>query len=187
MPIIIPNSRIGTTSDVIAEQIALCKAVVKVIGEVAKVRKNREINEEIGRRLRICQDFLGMRGTRRYGCLYRQVGLNEKTPVVCEHAIPITALVSLYHKGELLEDLVFYPVARISKESDKKFGSLGLVVKGHDLGMPFRRYREADIKIEDHNGNPIDCTAWTMEKHWKLLDETKELSRIRNEVKDKLV
>ena len=43
----------AATSDIVAEQIALCKENVKTIKRIAKFRKPREIRDEISRRLRL--------------------------------------------------------------------------------------------------------------------------------------
>lgn len=189
MSITIPgvrNSQGASTSDVITEQIALCKANLASIEKIAFFRKAREKRDEINRRLRGCHDFLGMAGSRKNGCLYREIGLTADTQVVCEHAIPVTALVSLYETGKPFEEIVFYPVARISKESDKRFGKLGLVKSGHDLGLPFLRYHRAGIAMETHEGIGIACDSWTMDDHWDLVNRTQELSSIRREVLIKL-
>lgn len=185
MAITIPGVRNGknaTTADVIAEQIALCEANLESIERVAFFRKDREKRDEINRRLRGCHDFLGMAGSRKNGCLYREVGLEPDTLVVCEHPIPVTALVSLYDIGMPFKKLVFYPVARISKKSDSRFEQLGLVKSGHDLNFPFMRYHTAGIHIETHDGQAIDCSTWSMDEHWDLVGNTRELSVIRQEV-----
>lgn len=189
MSITIPsvrNYRGATTADVIAEQIALCRANLESIERIAYYRKPREKRDEINRRLRGCNDFLGMAGSRKWGCLYREKGLGADEDVVCEHAIPVTSLVSLYEAGIPFEDIVFYPIARISKESDRRFNRLGLVKSGHELSLPFLRYHKADIKIETHEGVAISCELWTMDDHWKLLRETKELHNVQQEVLQKL-
>ncbi|UTA78361.1 hypothetical protein J4377_10220 [Halomonas sp. XH26] len=189
MVIFIPsirNKHGATTADVIAEQIALCKANLLTIEKVAVFRKPREKRDEINRRLRGCHDFMGMAGSRKFGCLYREVGLNSEDSVVCEHAIPVTAMVSLYEAGTPFEELVFFPVARITKTSDQKFGSLGLTKSGYDLERPFLRYHIAGIEIETHFGTKISCKNWSIQDHWKLVDETPELSHIRQEVINKL-
>lgn len=189
MAIIIPGIRNeygATTADVIAEQIALCKANILTIEKIAFYRKPREKRDEINRRLRACHDFMGMAGSRKFGCLYREVGLKSETPVVCEHAIPVTVMVTLYEKGTPFEDLAFFPVARIAKASDQKFGSLGLTVSGHALESPFLRYYTAGIEIETHHGRTISCKDWSMQDHWKLIDETPELAAIRRDVLIKL-
>lgn len=180
------NSKNATTSDVIAEQISLCNANLKSIEEFAFFRKEREKRDEINRRLRGCHDFLGMAGSRKDGCLYREVGISTGAQVVCEHAIPVSALVSLYESGVPFEELVFFPVARISKNSDSRFQKLGLVKSGHDINIPFKRYHKASIEIETHNGEVIDCEKWSISDHWNLVISTPEISRIREEVLQKL-
>ena len=189
MAIIVPgvrNSKNATTADVIAEQIALCNANLKSIEKIAFFRKEREKRDEINRRLRGCHDFMGMAGSRKNGCLYREVGLSSDAQEVCEHAIPVSALVSLYESGVPFEELVFYPVARISKDSDKRFQELGLVKSGHELDIPFMRYHKASIAIETHFGEKIDCGRWSLSDHWNLVNSTSEISQIRVEVLEKL-
>ncbi len=182
----IRNKHGATTADVVAEQIALCKANLFTIEKVAFFRRPREKRDEINRRLRGCHDFMGMAGSRKFGCLYREVGLNPEIPVVCEHAIPVSAVVSLYEAGIPFEELVFFPVARIARTSDQKFGRLGLTKSGHDLERPFLRYHTAGIEVETHFGEKISCKDWSIEDHWNLVDKTPELSNIRQEVMDKL-
>jgi hypothetical protein len=189
MAVLIPgvkNKHGATTADVIAEQIALCKANLFTIEKVAVFRGPREKRDEINRRLRGCHDFMGMAGSRKFGCLYREIGLNSSATLVCEHAIPVTAMVSLYEAGTPFEELVFFPVVRISKTSDQKFGSLGLTKSGHELNKPFLRYHKAEIEIETHFGEKVSCEDWSIEEHWRLLEKTPELSSIRKEVMAKL-
>ncbi|MDG5499758.1 hypothetical protein [Marinobacter sp. BGYM27] len=165
MAIFIPgirNKHGATTADVVAEQVALCKANLLTIEEVAFFRKPREMRDEINRRLRGCHDFMGMAGSRKSGCLYREVGLDFDTSVVCEHAIPVTAMVSLFETGTPFEELVFYPVARISKSSDQRFGRLKLTKSGHSLERPFLRYHAAGIEIEQKGSDRFvfNQTGW---------------------------
>ena len=185
MTITIPgirNQHGARTSDIISEQILICKANLETLKKLAFYRKNREIRDEINRRLRSCHDFLGMGSSRKLGCLYREVNLKPTDAVVCEHAIPVTALVSLYQSGVNFEDLVFYPVARISKLSDMRFNKLGLTKSGHDKDFPFLRYHKASIRIETYLGEEIDCKKWSIDDHWKLVNDTRELFTIRSEV-----
>ena len=189
MAISIPSVRNihgATTADVVVEQIALCKANISTINKVAVYRKSREIRDEINRRLRGCHDFMGMSGTRKSGCLYREVELRAEDPLVCDHVIPVTALVSLFEGGTPFEQLVFFPVARISKVSDQKFGTLGLTKSGHCSERPFMRYHHAGIEIETHFGTKISCKDWSIEDHWRLADKTPEISLIRQEVMSRL-
>lgn len=181
------RSAVGaTTADVIVEQIRLCKNALGAIERIAVYRKQRELRDEVGRRLRGCHDFLGMAGSRKRGCLYLEVGLDKSMPTVCEHAIPVSELVSLYQAGVPFECLVFYPVALISKESDMKFGPLGLVRSGPSLEMPFMRYYEAGVFLETHDGIAVSCESWTMEDHWDLVRSTPELYSVRKDVLRKL-
>ncbi|MDO6621077.1 hypothetical protein [Shewanella sp. 6_MG-2023] len=182
----IRNEHGATTADVVAEQIALCKANLLTIDKVAVFRKPREKRDEINRRLRGCHDFMGMAGSRKFGCLYREVNLDPEAALVCEHAIPVTALVSLYESNIPFEELVFYPVALISRVSDQRFGRLGLTKSGHDLQRPFLRYDIAEIEIETHFGEKISCKDWTMSDHWKLVEKTPEIALIRTQVLRKI-
>lgn len=175
----------ATTADVVAEQIALCKANLLTIEKVAIFRKPREIRDEINRRLRGCHDFMGMAGSRKFGCLYREADLDPEVPVVCEHAIPVTEMVSLYQAGTPFEELVFFPVARIAKTSDQKLDGQGLTKSGSDLDRPFMRYHTAGIEIETHFGMKISCKDWSIEDHWSLVDNTPEISHIRQELTTK--
>ncbi|HHY0326223.1 TPA: hypothetical protein ACVU01_003509 [Vibrio cholerae] len=188
MDVIIPsvsNKHGAQVEDILLEQILLCKANISTIERVAVFRKDREINNEINRRIRECNIFLATQGDRKGGCLYREVGIDAGNQV-CEHAIPVSELVNLYKMGRPIEDLIFYPVARISKESDKKLRSLGLAKKGHDLKFVLSRYFRAEIAIETFEGKRVDCEKWTMEDHWFLVESSKKVSSIRNSLKVKL-
>jgi len=180
------NQRGATTADIIVEQVALCESNLKNIEEIAFFRKEREINDEINRRLRCCHTFLGMAGSRKLGCLYREVGLTEEDRTICEHVIPVSGLASLYENGVQFEKLVFYPVALITKTSDKRFRELGLVKTGHDPLNIFRRYCTANIKIETHERNEIDTQSWTIDDHWSLVESTPQISNIKIKVHKKL-
>ena len=178
------NIRGADTADIIAEQIALCESNLRTIDNVAFFRKEREKRDEINRRLRGCNDFLGMAGSRKDGCLYREVNITSDVPMVCEHAIPVTALVSLYEEGfASFEKIAFYPVALISKMSDKRLGNLGLVKSGHDNEIDFKRYNTAGIRIETHEGNEIDTETWSIKDHWALLKSTPPLANIKAKVR----
>ena len=180
------NKHGATTAHVIAEQIALCESNIRNIQKIAVYRKEREIRDEINRRLRGCHDFLGMAGSRKNGCLYREFELNETTQLVCEHAIPVSGLVSLFEAGTPFEELVFYPVARIAKTSDKKFEKMGLVKTGHDSTYIFSRYHKVGIRIETHEGFKIDTETWSIQQHWELVESTPELLQIRTQVRELL-
>lgn len=177
MTISIPGMQGGfTTVDIILEQKILCELNIKTIKENARVRIDREVNDEINRRIRLANDFLGMAGSRKLGCLYFEDGVDGGG--VCEHVIPIAELVSRYQSGIKFEELIFYPVARISKESDKKLTSIGLGKRGYDLERPFKRYVGANICIKTHHGDMIDACSWSMRDHWSLVFGTEELKEI---------
>jgi len=176
----------ATTAHVIAEQIALCESNISNIQTIAIYRKEREIRDEINRRLRVCHDFLGMARSRKYGCLYKEVKIDEEQPLVCEHAIPVSGLVSLYESGIAFEELVYYPVARILKTSDKKFEKMGLVKTGYHTNFIFLRYAKAGIRIETHFGHEIDTSLWTIQNHRELIEQTPELIQIKQNVRELL-
>ena len=180
------NKHGATTAHIIAEQIALCESNIRNVQEIAIYRKEREIRDEINRRLRVCHDFLGMAGSRKYGCLYKEVKIDEDQPLICEHAIPVSGLVSLYESGVPFEKLVFYPVVRILKTSDKKFEEMGLVKSGFDEEFIFLRYAKAGIPIETHFGREIDTNSWTIENHWEFIKQTPEIMKIKKHVRELL-
>ncbi len=177
------NKHGATTADILAETIALCEANIETINRVAHFRRAREVRDEINRRLRGCHNWLGMAaGSRRFGCLYREVDLDENEPMVVEHAIPVTALVDMYESGTPFIDLVFLPVALISKVSDGRLNDRKLTKTGHDAVHLLRRYATADISLETHYGERIDASSWTRGDHNELIARTPELSMVREEV-----
>lgn len=169
------------TADVVIEQILLCQSVIQAIRKVSQYRTEREVNDEINRRLRTCFDFLGMAGSRKDGCLYNEKALVGSEEVVYEHAIPVTALVSLYLKGFPLQELVFYPVVRLSKKSDTELRRKGLAKTGHDLNYVFRRYHHAGIKVQTYSGEVVPTDSWTLRRHEELLRST-PLYKVKQEI-----
>lgn len=178
MSITIPNiNNTFDVSDIILEQKILCEHNIATIKQVAKVRTDREINDEINRRIRIANDFLGMGGSRKTGCLYFEPTTDNNS--VCEHVIPVAELVKLFLEGKhSFETIVFYPIACISKAKDNELRQHGLSKKGFDFEYPFKRYKKAEIKIYTHFNEEIDPDTWSMQKHWDLLFRTEELKEI---------
>lgn len=184
MPIIIPMLRGVRTAELIKQHELLCTKNVENIINFAVHKKEREINDEINRRIRATNDALGMRGTNNRGCLYYEAGLEEGGAVVCEHVIPLTILVNLYRtKRRPFLELSLHPIARIRKESDKSLTQGGLARNGHDLTHPFKRYRQAnpDLQIQTHQGCPVDLENWSMKDHWDLVFNTEELKDLLKE------
>lgn len=167
-----------STADIILEQKLLCEANIDTIRKLAHVRTEREINDEVNRRIRLANDFLGMAGSRKMGCLYHEKEMNN-VDAMCEHVVPMSVLVDLYHTGnESFEKLVLYPIARISKVSDNELNRIHPRNTGCNLENPFRRYEKPRIKIVTHTGKDVDLHNWSMRDHWNLVLETTELEPI---------
>ncbi len=182
MPIELPAFKGATTYKVIAHHETLCKEIINTIQKHARYNKDREVNDEINRRIRAANDALGMKGSRKMGCLYHEAGFeHKKSGGICEHAIPLTKLVELYRteKKTFLE-LSLYPIARISKELDANLTRNGLARNGHDLKHPFKRYQNINPppKIKTHKGDAVDLENWSITDHWNLVFETEELKNL---------
>ncbi len=173
----------ATAADLIREISDLCEANVATIRRICRFNANREVREEIGRRLRGAHNVLGMAtGNRRYGCLYIEKNLDDAQPTVAEHAVPVSALASLYEAGVPFIELVFFPVARISRLADQKLSSFKLVKSGHDEALKYilSRYgvEGAEIVLETYDGVPVEPKTWTLDNHHELIRRTPEIGAV---------
>ena len=171
----------ATIADLIKENTKLCEANISTIRRVARFNGDREVRDEINRRLRGVHNLLGMAaGSRRHGCLYIEKNLDETLSFVVEHAVPVSALVSLYNEGIPFIELIFFPVARISRQSDLKLNSEKLVKSGHDESMKyiFKRYAIAGVLLETYDGVPVDAATWTIDNHYELIRRTPEIGAV---------
>lgn len=186
MSIKLPTSRIPNAqpSDLILQYITIGKKIIELWSQ-AKFNKDRKVNDTVANIIRDCNGVLGCGGNFKNGCLYRESVLDEIwTPkgdkqVICDHAIPVSELVQLYlQKNTPLEELIFYPVVRISKEANEKLTKAGLAKKGNEPDFPLSRYSKIDIKIKTHFGEEIDPKKWTIVQHMDLVRNTPELKTI---------
>lgn len=186
MPVRIPGVRGkggASPADLILEHIELCRENVKTIERIATHQKKREMRNEINKRIRACNNLLGMTsGSRRFGHIYRETDLQKGEKLVSEHVIPVSELTSLYENGAPLEELIFYPIALISNASNALLNKRGLNRSRKDCSKPFSRYSEAGIKVESHLGREVETKTWGMADHWDLINETQELANIMDAV-----
>lgn len=83
-----------------------------------------------------------------------------------------------------IEDLIFYPVVRISQKSNDLLTEKGFAKQGFDRNLPMFRYSEIDLKIETHFGEEIDPKTWTIEQHLDLVKNTPELKKIIDSLRE---
>ncbi len=178
-------------SDLIKNHINILEAVIPAIKKVSKYGTERQIKNEINKRIRECQNILGMWGDRRSGILYFEKSINflevkDKNKFTVEHVIPVSATVQRYIDGDPIpiEKLIFNPIALITTESDKQLREKGLAKSGHDFDFPFRRYKQVEIEIKDLHGTVINCENFSIEDHFELIHKVPELQEVINEIND---
>ena len=174
-------------SDLIKNQINMLEAIILTIREVSKYGTERQIDDEINRRIRACQNILGMWGDRRSAILYfeetiRFSEVKDTKKFTVEHVIPISAAVKKYKDGGDIKELILNPVTLITRESDDRLRKAQLVKTGEDFDFPFRRYHKVGIKIKDLDAREIDCEAYTMEDHFALIRRVPELQQVLDEM-----
>lgn len=173
----------AATVDLIRDAIDIGMECMKVVSQ-SKFYRSRRINERVSAIIKDCNNFLGMGGNFKNGCLYREKGLQEfwsrgnGEMVVCDHAIPVTELVQRYHSGEPIERLIFSPVVRIKKESNDILTGKGYAKSGYIEGFPLSRYSRIGMSVVNHFGEVVDPSEWTDEDHWKLINRTEELKEL---------
>ena len=174
-------------SDLIKNQIKILEAVIPVIQNVSKFGTERQINDEINKRIRNCQNILGMAGDRRSAILYYEKSINssqskEKNKFQVEHTIPVSIAVQRYNEGVPMRKLIFEPIALITKESDQWLDKNGLSKSGHDFDFPFRRYHKVGIEIKDLFGEVIDCYNFSIYDHYDLIKKVPQLQKVIDEI-----
>lgn len=187
MSIKLPTSRIANAQpgDLILQNISIGKRIIELWSQ-AKFNKDRRVNDTVANIIRDCNGILGCAGNFKNGCLYREKDLpniwipkKDQPPVICDHAIPVSELVRMYTKDNAdIEDLIFYPVVRISQKSNNLLTEKGFAKRGFDPSLPLLRYSKIDLKIETHFGEEIDPRTWTLEQHMNLVRSTPELKTI---------
>lgn len=142
-------------------------------------------NEKVAQTIRACNNTLGMNGSFKNGCLYREKGLSEYWKkgngemVVCDHAVPVSELVRLHQEeGEPLERLILSPVVRITISSNSDLTVKGYAKKGHKRGFPLYRYSLIGMRVVTHLGTEVDPATWTDDDHWGLVASTEELKPV---------
>lgn len=193
MSIKLPTSRIPNAqpSDLILQYITIGKKIIELWSQ-AKFNKDRKVNDTVATIIRDCNGILGCGGNFKNGCLYREEDLEpiwkpkkDQPPVICDHAIPVSELVRMYVQDNIeIEELIFYPVVRISQEANNNLTKKGFAKRGFDPNLPLLRYSKIDLKIKTHFGEEIDPKTWTIEQHMDLVRNTQELKRIIDSLRD---
>lgn len=187
MSIKLPTSRLSNAqpSDLILQNISIGKRIIELWSQ-AKFNKDRRVNDTVANIIRDCNGILGCGGNFKNGCLYREEGLEEiwkpkkdQPPVICDHAIPVSELVRMYVQDNIeIENLIFYPVVRISQDANKLLTEKGYAKRGFDPDLPLLRYSKINLKIKTHFGEEIDPKTWSIEQHMDLVRNTPELKTI---------
>lgn len=192
MSIKLPTSRIPNAqpSDLILQYITIGKKIIELWSQ-AKFNKDRKVNDTVATIIRDCNGILGCGGNFKNGCLYREDDLDEiwtqrgDEQVICDHAIPVSELVRMYVQDNIeIEDLIFYPVVRISQDANKLLTQKGYAKRGFDPDLPLLRYSKIDLKIKTHFGEEIDPKTWTIEQHMDLVRDTPELKKIIDSLRE---
>lgn len=192
MSIKLPTSRIPNAqpSDLILQYITIGKKIIELWSQ-AKFNKDRKVNDTVATIIRDCNGILGCGGNFKNGCLYRESVLDEiwipkdRKQVICDHAIPVSELARMYKEDDIqIEELIFYPVVRISLEANDNLTKKGFAKRGFDPNLPLLRYSKIDLKIKTHFGEEIDPKTWTIEQHMDLVRNTPELKRIIDLLRD---
>jgi hypothetical protein len=150
----------------------------------------RQRGDGVEKTIRDINQLLGMGGSFKNGCLYREEKLPElfkrgEQEQICDHAIPVAHLRDRYLANPNINivKLALYPVVRISKEANDKLNRAGRTKSGDKEGYPLSRYEGLDISLVTHYGGaPLDPATWTDADHWALMkktaDQTPDLKEI---------
>lgn len=188
MTIKLPKSKLANVQphDLILQNISIGKKVIELWGQ-ARFNKERRVNDTVANLIRDCNGILGCGGNFKNGCLYREAGLEEvwsprnDEKVICDHAVPVSELVRMHVEENIdIEDLIFYPVVRISQEANNQLTSRGFAKRGFEAKFPLCRYSNIELKIVTHFGQQIDTRTWTFEQHMELVNNTPELREVVN-------
>ena len=182
------NKGTDSHAELIQNQINIMEKVLPIILETSKYGTERRINDEINRTIRHCQNIFGWWGDRRSALLYFEESIElsnmkEKGKYVVEHAIPANASVKKYREGEKLQNLIFNPVALITKDSDRKLFQEGLGREGYDFLFPFKRYSKVGIRLKNLFEEEVDCKNFTMEDNFRLIKRVPELKNVLDGLK----
>lgn len=163
--------------------------IQSIYGDYPSLAK-RQRSDGVEKTIRDINQLLGMGGSFKNGCLYREEKLSEmfkrgEQEQICDHAIPVADLRDRYLANPNLNivKLALYPVVRISKEANGQLNRAKRTKSGHKEGYPLSRYEGLDISLVTHHGGaPLDPARWTDADHWELVsrtaDETPELKEI---------
>ena len=185
-----PRQDKATPERVIQEVIKIGKKY-RDAAEGSEFYKELRVNHKIAETIRDCNNFLGMGGNFKNGCLYREKGLDDfwkrgnGEEVVCDHAVPVTELVKQHKDDEVpIQILIFSPVVRITKASNNKLTKYGKAKTGHKMGFPLYRYSHIEgMRIVTHQGVEIpSLKKWTDGEHWELIHSTEELKNVLHEL-----
>lgn len=101
--------------------------------------------------------------------------------MICDHAVPVSELARMHVEENVdIEDLIFYPVVRISQEANNQLTRRGFAKRGFEAKFPLSRYSNIELKIVTHFGQDVDPRTWTFDQHMELVNDTPELKEVVN-------
>ena len=127
--------------------------------------------DQTARLLRDAIDFLlrryhGYAIKERIRAHYRDASLKATDKTDFEHVIPAALLAALLIQNKITVDLAMNPpTCLIKKKHHALLKKQGLSNKTPDVWNFWERYSMLGIKIETHNGDPVDMTTWTLGTH----------------------
>lgn len=105
------------------------------------------------------------------GAHYYEKGLAHDAKTEFEHIVPASVARDMLLFGRLTVDEVLnIPTCRLSKKKHKILNSTRLGSTTPDVFWFWKRYDGLGIKIETHDGQPVDTANWTLENHYNYFN-----------------
>lgn len=102
------------------------------------------------------------------GAHYVEAGLKHGAKTDFEHVIPAAVARDLLLVGRItVDESLNIPTCRLSRNKHKKLNSTKLVSTTPDIGNFWRRYDQLGIRIETHDGTPVDMKTWDLDQHYR--------------------
>lgn len=127
----------------------------------------RLLRDYIDRTLRRYQDYCIRE---RIGGHYRQVGLKPNDTVDFEHVIPAKIIRDLLIQERITIDEALNSPTCILKRSKHNKVNKKNAKTTPDLKHFWKRYQGLNVRVQTHDGTPVDMPNWTIEDHYKYFD-----------------
>lgn len=128
--------------------------------------------DQTARLLRDAMDFLlrryhGYCIKERFRAHYRDASLKPGDKTDFEHVIPAAVLTSLLIKKKITIEMAMNPpTCLLRKKHHALLHKQGYGNRTPDVWNFWERYSMLGIKIETHDGTPVDMTAWNLGTHY---------------------